>query len=422
MWGIEKLFGKEERAERIVGLDAADALIGERKREASLMPEAKETLAGIRSALAELGASIRDLGNAGVPLDASERLKQLGASNRANMLTHLDALHKGISVPSICEFGPVSAFYFSVVGILKERTELSLRSHYYVKALFGEEANKVILDIKRLEGLLLGLKEPVEQRKKKLDQVEECEKEASSLRGKLAALEEMENSISSASSRVEALRQERDELEKKMALLRMGPEWERLESLKRERVEVEKAIEAVERECADFCAPVGAALEKVKKLSGSGRFVLSGREKELASMDFLGMSGKDADELVAWLSKDSSDGSLQLKDKVMERLVQRLPLLAGSLERYRKEHSRLHERRGAVEASLDGSEANRHVQAICWKLERISHELEDISIGRLEKKKEALEGEVAAGEKRLAGLLNGLAGKGLEFSLAGAPP
>jgi len=422
MWIVKRLFGREKSAERIAGLDDAKAWIWERKKEASLMPEAKEALDGIRSALDELGASLRDLRNAGVPGDASDRLKQLGASNRENMLTHLDALHKGISMPSACEFEPVSAFYVSSVDLLKQRTELSLRSHYYVKALFGDEANRVILDIKRLEGLLLGLKEPVEKKRKAFDAVEECEKEASALGGKLAALEEVGRGISSASGRAAELGREKEELEKKAALLRKGPEWEGLDSLKREKIEIEKSLEAIRRECADFCAPVSAAVEKMIKLSESGRLMLSDRERELASSTFLDMSAEDAKELIGWVSKASSDGSLQLKDKAMERLRQRLPVLAGSLERYRKERARLYGRMGSVEDSLNGSEVNKHAQAIGWKMERIGHELEDLSIGRLGKKRDSLESEVSAGEKKLAGLLKGLAEGELEFSLAGAPP
>ncbi len=422
MWIIKRLFGREKSAERIVGLDDAETWIKERKKTVLLMPEAKPALDELRPALDELGASIKDLSNAGVPEDASERLKQLGISNRDNMLAHLGALHGGISVPAVCDFESVSKFYSSSVEMLKQRTELSLRSHYYVKALFGPEANRVILDIKRLEGLLLGLKEPVEKKRKVFDAIEGCEKEISHLRDKLAALEEIKNNISSASGRAAELRQEKEELEKKSALLRKDPEWARLDSLKRERVEVEKALEAIDRECADFCAPVSAAVEKMLKLSASGRLTLSDRERDLASRAFLDLPAEDAKELKDWLSKASSDGSLQLKDKAMERLRQRIPLFAGSLERYRKEKARLYGRMDSVEDSLNISEVNKHAQAIVWKMERIDHELEDLRVDRLGKKRDSLESEVSAGERGLADLLKGLAEGELEFSLMGAPP
>lgn len=415
---IKNLFAKKEPpVEKLVGLEETETWLKAKEKKALVMPEAGQVLEDIRILLTELGDSTKELEEVEVPEDVFPRLKKLGEINRQNMLRHLKEMHKEISPPADCGFHSISKFYKSSAETLKQGTEGSLRSHYYVKALFESEANKVIGDIKRLESLILKLKEPVEETEKLIASIQACSNEISELKSNALKLKEMRASIDSASKKIEEIDHEISELGKKKASLKTGTDWERFESLKRERVMAMKAIEEIDCKSSYFFAPFSKATEKIEKLSISGRYPLLARQKELLSKNFLDYSKEDIKEFTEWLQRLLLDGSLKLKQKAKSRIDEKLPLFKSMLERYQKEHSRFSEKKAGLEISLDACEVSRQVKAIEWKLKKLSKEKDDLSPGKLEQKMQVLTRWISLGEKRLADHVNKVAGKKVELSI-----
>jgi hypothetical protein len=266
-----------------------------------------------------------------------------------------------------------------------------MKSYQYTKLLFIEESKNVIADVNALGRLLNQLIEPINDQKNVLDAFENARGLIPNIKNMTSDIEIKEKVIKENQGKIALLKNEIDEKQKALALLKENESWRQYTNLRSELILLENNAKKIESGIRGIISPLNKALGRLKQLSDSGRYTLKPQDKE--GLNFcLSDPVNVAPDFFIEFQKIVGSGVLNLTPEKNNKILEETSLVIASIGKYKNEYQTL---------VLDISRKKDELSKL-----NAAHEEADLTriIADLHEKLTALEKELGESEERLASL------------------
>jgi DNA repair exonuclease SbcCD ATPase subunit len=279
---IERLFGKKEPFSPEIGFDELAGWLESRSKEISREVERQvaPVYSDIEDALREIKKSAAGLEEAQPEGRYHLKMVKVATTNRDNMVKQVRLLTDNITVPKATDIKTIIAFHENAMQTLNVCLENMMKSYQYAKMVFLEDSKEVIADVNALGRLLNQLVEPLKDRKKLLDAVENALKTIQAIKEMHSAIELENTSIKEKEEKAVALKKEIEEGQGALVRLKESEQWRQYQGSMDELAALLNNAKKTESEINNIVLPLNKALNRLKQLSESGRYTLAPDIKE----------------------------------------------------------------------------------------------------------------------------------------------
>lgn len=205
---------------------------------------------------------------------------KVATTNRDNMVKQVRLLTDNITVPKATDIKTIITFHENAMQTLNVCLENMMKSYQYAKMVFLEDSKEVISDVNALGRLLNQLVEPLKERKKLLDAVENALKAIQAIKEMHSAIGLENISIKEKEEKVAALEKEIEEGQGALVRLKESEQWKQYQRSMDELAALLDSAKKTESEINNIVLPLNKALNRLKQLSESGRYTLAPDVKE----------------------------------------------------------------------------------------------------------------------------------------------
>lgn len=338
---IERLFGKKEPFSPEIGFDELAGWLESRSKEISgeVEKQVAPVYSDIEDALREIKKSAAGLEEAQPEGRYHLKMVKVAATNRDNMVKQVRLLTDNITVPKATDIKTIIAFHENAMQTLNVCLENMMKSYQYAKMVFLEDSKEVIADVNALGRLLNQLMEPLKDRKKLLDAVENALKTIRSIREMRSAIELENTSINEKEEKASALKKEIEEGQGALVRLKESEQWKQyLSSMDELDARLDNA-KKTETEINNIVLPLNKALNRLKQLSESGRYTLAPDIKEGLN-SCLSDSKSCCPEFFIELEKIIVESDI-LKLEKLDKMLEQVRLAQSSFGLYKEQYQAL---------------------------------------------------------------------------------
>ena len=390
---IDRLFGqKEESPSQIKFEELPEWLAVKSKKISSEISENASSLySEIQGALAEIKESTALLEEAEVEGRFHLKMVKIATSNRDNMARQVKMLLENITIPQADDIKTIVVFHENAMQTLTVCLENMMKSYQYTKLLFIEESKNVIADVNALGRLLNQLIEPITNQKNVLDAFENARGLIPNIKNMTSDIELKEKVIKENQGKMVFLKNEIEEKQKALAMLKENESWRQYTNLRSELTLLENNARKVESEIRGIISPLNKALGRLKQLSDSGRYTLKPQDKEGLNFCLSDPVNVNPDFFIEF-QKIVGSGVLNLTPEKNNKILEQTSLVIASIGKYKNEYQTL---------VLDIGRKKDEISKL-----NVAHEEADLTrvIADLHEKLTALEKELGASEEHLASL------------------
>ncbi len=279
---IERLFGKKEPFSPEIGFDELAGWLESRSKEISgeVERQVAPVYSDIEDALREIKKSAAGLEEAQPEGRYHLKMVKVATTNRDNMVKQVRLLTENITVPKATDIKTIIAFHENAMQTLNVCLENMMKSYQYAKMVFLEDSKEVIADVNALGRLLNQLVEPLKDKKILLDTAENALKTIQAIKEMRSVIELESISIKEKGGKADALKKEIEEGQGALVRLRESEQWKQYQRSMDELAALLDSAKKTEAEINNLVLPLNKALNRLKKLSESGRYTLAPDVKE----------------------------------------------------------------------------------------------------------------------------------------------
>jgi len=343
------------------------------------------------------------------PSEEPSRISKLVLAARDSLLKQITTLIDKIIAPDM-NYADIRNFYTSVNDYLNLTLEKSFKSHQRVKYMFPKEVGPVIADVGSIKRSLDRLGNLLDERKAEIENFDDILENIRLIQEIESDLITYNSKIKSVSSKIDAARHEIDDCTARRDELSESEEWGSFVLLERELKQRDIEIAALKNSVTELFTPLGKALNRMKKLSSSGRHTLSKKNEGLLDICLKNPISADTTDINGFLTEImqlAESGTLGLKDKKRDKIVDQIKHIMSSFaskkEQYEALDSQIREINHKVsyltiadaKATLEKqhTEKTRNIVGFEKELVSLNEEL-NLRSGELDKRKRELSGAV----------------------------
>lgn len=337
---IERLFGKKEPFSPEIGFDELAGWLESRSKEIS--GEVERHVAPVYS---DIEDALREIKKSAAGLEEAEpegryhlKMVKVAATNRDNMVKQVRLLTDNITVPKATDIKTIITFHENAMQTLNVCLENMMKSYQYAKMVFLEDSKEVIADVNALGRLLNQLVEPLKDRKKLLDAVENALTGIQAIKEMRSAIGLENTSIKEKEEKVAALKKEIEEGQGALVRLKESEQWKQYQDSMDELAALLNAAKKTEFEINNIVLPLNKALNRLKQLSESGRYTLAPDVKEGLNL-CLSDSKSCSPEFFAELEKIVESDILKLEK--LDKMLEQIRLARSSFGSYKEQYKAL---------------------------------------------------------------------------------
>ncbi len=337
---IERLFGKKEPFSPEIGFDELAGWLESRSKEIS--GEVERQVAPVYS---DIEDALREIKKSAAGLEEAEpegryhlKMVKVAATNRDNMVKQVRLLTENITVPKATDIKTIIAFHENAMQTLNVCLENMMKSYQYAKMVFLEDSKEVIADVNALGRLLNQLMEPLKDRKKLLDAVENALKTIQAIKEMRSAIELENTSIKEKEEKAAALKKEIEEGQGALVRLKESEQWKQYQGSLDELAALLNDAKNTESEINNIVLPLNKALNRLKQLSESGRYTLAPDVKEGLNL-CLSDSRSCRPEFFVELEKIVESDILKLEK--LDKMLEQIRLARLSFGSYKEQYQAL---------------------------------------------------------------------------------
>ncbi len=278
---IDRLFGKKEEISEVRFEELPSLLDSKAKK---LSDEIKKHASSIFS---DIGEALEEIKESTAYLEEAEpegrfhlKMVKLAKSNRDNMAKQVKMLLENINIPRNIDIAAIVTFHENALQTLTVCLENMMKSYQYTKLVFLEESKEVISDVNALGRLLNQIIEPINAQKNMLTAFDGARSIIQNIKTMESDIKQKEESIKENEKKIVFLKKEIEEKQKALAQLREGEPWKQYIISNEELVLLEENARRKEAEIKDTVSPLNKALNRLKQLSESGKYVLKPESKQ----------------------------------------------------------------------------------------------------------------------------------------------
>ena len=282
MTWIERLFGKKENELTEIGFDELPDWLESRSRKIAdrISEDAPSIFSQIEKALSEIKKSTAKLEGAKPEGRFHLKLVKIAASNRDNMAKQVKMLLENIVIPKCADQRGIAEFYENSIQTLTVCLDNMMKSYQYTKLVYFEESKDVIADVNALGRLLNQLIDPINENKAVLNAFDNSKSLIQNIRNTTSDILQKEKTIIEGGEKIILIKNELEEDQKALAVLKGSDNWKEYTKLKEELVLLENKTREKESEITALILPLNKALGRLKQLSDSGRYTLKPQDRE----------------------------------------------------------------------------------------------------------------------------------------------
>jgi len=255
-----------------------------KKQFHELSENADKVYKDLKETLEQLKQDISELKNSEPKDDVPTRLVKAGLTNRDNMIRHLNSIVSKTKVPMQSDYKTILEFYKTTISYLQSNLEKFFQSRGYVKALFPEETDQVVSDVKTLKSLLQKLIEPAKGLEEKIKAFQKAPEQ-------IRYIQDLYTKIDQEKSKKETLEIKLSDLKKtinmqneKIESLKNSDLWKKFKDLESSRTTYEKELKKLESYVNKIFSPISKALTRLEKQDDSGRYTLKPEHREILNL------------------------------------------------------------------------------------------------------------------------------------------
>ena len=275
-----------------------------------------------------------DILEAAEPSGEPSRISKLVLAARDTLLKLINTLIDKIIAPEM-NYSDIRNFHTSVNDYLNLTLEKSFKSHQRVKYMFPKEVGPVIADVGSIKRSLDRLGNLLDERKAEIENFDEISENIRLIKEIESDLITYNSKIKSVGSKIDAARL--DELSE-------SEEWGSFVLLERELKQRESEINALKNSTMELFTPLGKALNRMKKLSSSGRHTLSKKNEGLLDICLKNPISADTTDINGFLTEIvqlAESGTLGLKDKKRDKIIDQIKHIMSSFASKKEQHEAL---------------------------------------------------------------------------------
>ncbi|MHC1573938.1 MAG: hypothetical protein ACXQTJ_05805 [Candidatus Syntropharchaeales archaeon] len=379
-----------------------------------LLTNADRSYNAIKGIHEDLIESTSNLQHAEPNADLPAQIRKRGLPNRDKMVKQLQSFTEKIVIPDQTDYKTILSFCSTIASSIDSVFGKSSKNIYYVRSLFPEEVNKVLSDLNRLRTAINQFVTPIRGKETQIMNLERVPEIVEEIKDLKLRIETEEARICRCKEESSGLNERIKAQERRLSAIEEDKEWLQFKELESELISLEAELKMLESEVSKLFAPIGKALNLIKKLDETGRCTLSQKERGvLSSIQASPIQVLDED-ISGFLNviKEIIEGdSTILKGKKREKMLKSIDhLLDAGLSAIRERRNLLQnqiEAKGSELSNLRILDSRREIEASIasdrGELTRLVDEVE-----RSERHLISLKAEIRAKEKDLSEALRGI--------------
>lgn len=398
---IEKILGKKQKDIEITPVKLQfsrlpELVSEEREKELGLLrPQIGEKYAEIDATLKQISSAKKSLLEAEALANASKKMEKAGDSNRDNVAHNLDLVMGKVRLPSSREPRDAFEFYRDARSALKTALDNTRRSQLYIKALYPQEFENVILSLASLERQLGELHALLEDKRKKTEAFEKFPEQMENIHNQMQVAEQGRERIADLESKYGAVQKELAATTAGIKGIQSSTEFEKSRDLE-DRIRVLKdKVSSVDAEISRLFTPMSKALSRMEKQDKNEMYVLSPENRKLLAMIKDEPASIKEDELgqfLDMLKKRIDNRDLGLKDQMYDKILRQIERLRdpSTMSALRAQRERYVSEIGSHQEELSRLDVHREKERLEKQVSQ-HQALSSLLLSELDEKKNELE-------------------------------
>ncbi|MFQ6062193.1 MAG: hypothetical protein ACE5J9_03330 [Methanosarcinales archaeon] len=351
---LKKIFGMKEKEEvsDTIEFNSIDTWLEKesKKQFHELSENADKVYKDLKETLEQLKQDISELKNSEPKDDVPTRLVKAGLTNRDNMIRHLNSIVSKTKVPIQSDYESILEFYKTTTSYLQSNLEKFFQSRGYVKALFPEETDQVVSDVKTLESLLQKLIEPAKGLEEKIKAFQKAPEQIRYIQALYTKIDQEKSKKETLEIRLSDLKKTFNMHNDKIESLKNSDLWKKFKDIESSRTTYEKELKKLESEVNKIFSPISKALTRLEKQDDSGRYTLKPEHREILNLCLsnpIQVLNYDTTDFLLELQKIVEKNTLNIKegkrDKILEQInyILENKILESSKKQYDKLQSKI---------------------------------------------------------------------------------
>ncbi|MFQ6119156.1 MAG: hypothetical protein ACE5KE_04615 [Methanosarcinales archaeon] len=351
---LKKIFGMKEKEEvsDTIEFNSIDTWLEKesKKQFHELSENADKVYKDLKETLEQLKQDISELKNSEPKDDVPTRLVKAGLTNRDNMIRHLNSIVSKTKVPIQSDYESILEFYKTTTSYLQSNLEKFFQSRGYVKALFPEETDQVVSDVKTLESLLRKLIEPTKGLEEKIKAFQKAPEQIRYIQDLYTKIDQEKSKKETLEIRLSDLKKTINMQNEKIKSLKNSDLWKKFKDLESSRTTYEKELKKLESEVNKIFSPISKALIRLEKQDDSGRYTLKPEHRKILNLCLsnpIQVLNYDTIDFLLELQKIVEKNTLNIKegkrDKILEQInyILENKILESSKKQYDKLQSKI---------------------------------------------------------------------------------
>lgn len=277
---------------------------------------------------------IRDIESLKVaePPELPPRVLRVGFAARDSLIKQINVMIDRISTPTM-EYLTIMEFCRSVDTALDATIEKSTKSHGRAKYLFPKAVGTVFTDLRSIKISLVELRDLLDREGSKIkgfDSITETIQRIDDINRDIVA---GNSNIKENSSKTDEIKREVSDYTAKLEQLSQSKEWGSFVELEDRLKERELEANKIESTVMELFVPLNKALNRMKKQSESGRYMLSREQKKLLDVCLenpISADVADVKDFLIEILQIVESGALGLKDKKRYKIVDQIDHIIDS--------------------------------------------------------------------------------------------
>ncbi|MEA3282847.1 MAG: hypothetical protein U9Q68_09915 [Euryarchaeota archaeon] len=277
---------------------------------------------------------IRDIESLKVaePPELPSRVLRVGFAARDSLIKQINVMIDRISTPAM-DYLTIMEFCRSVDTALDATIEKSTKSHGRAKYLFPKAVGAVFTDLRSIKISLAKLRDLLDREGSKIkcfDSITETIQQIDDINRDIVA---GNSNIKKNSSKTDEIKREVIDYTAKLEQLSQSTEWGSFVELEDRLKERELETNKIESTVIELFVPLNKALNRMKKQSESGRYMLSKKQKKLLDVCLenpISADVADVNNFLVEMLQIVESGTLGLKDKKRYKIIDQIDQILDS--------------------------------------------------------------------------------------------
>ncbi|MBC7085891.1 MAG: hypothetical protein H5T43_05955 [Methanomethylovorans sp.] len=336
---IDKIIGKKPKEEVSIRLKPNELLqfiSDEYEKEFNgFKPFIHKKYKEINAILADIPEVINSLLAADALEHTSKRVEKVGDANKENIVNNLRFIIEKIKTYEEFSLDDTFNFCINAKSALKTVLENTHRSQLYIRAIYPEEAQKIVSTLSKLEDNVDELFIHVRDIKMRKDSFDKFSNEIENYKRMQVQIQESHKKIKHIESKIDSMKKNIHDSKEKLNELENSQEFERAKQFESEINILKEKISDIDHNIQRLFTPLSKVFSRMKKQDMSGICLLSPEHRQILEKilyDPTSALEDDMDSFFAGIRPRIENGSLGLKDQMCEKALQHLDKLCNSKE------------------------------------------------------------------------------------------